>query len=157
MKTGVVAGFRGDYAFLSNFYEGRFKWRNVEFPTAEHAFAYAKGFCIESHVAQERHFSAVLASDTPAKAKGWGRRANINVGEWDKNKVQWMREIVHAKFQQDLSGQALAGRLINTGAMMLVEVNDWNDTFWGRCAGKGFNTLGVILMEERGYWLKGDY
>ena len=63
-----------------------------------------------------------------------------------------MREIVHAKF----SGvPEYAGKLINTGAMMLVEGNDWNDTFWGRCNGKGLNTLGVILMEERGLWLRG--
>lgn len=25
--------------------------------------------------------------------------------------------------------------------------------FWGRVDGKGYNKLGVILMEVRGYWL----
>ena len=45
--------------------------------------------------------------------------------------------------------------------MMLVEGNDWGDKFWGRCLDKstgkmvGLNTLGVILMEERGLWLRG--
>lgn len=159
MKTGVVKEFRGEYAFLSNFYEGRFTWRGVEFPTGEHAFSYAKGFFAPSYTGaeQQAYFDAVLNSPTPSKAKYQGRSVPLNVSEWDKRKVQYMREIVHARFAEDLSGQALAGRLINTGAMMLVEGNNWGDTFWGRCEGKGFNTLGVILMEERGYWLRGNF
>ena len=54
------------------------------------------------------------------------------------------------------------GTLINTGCTMLVEGNDWGDKFWGRCLDKttgrwvGLNTLGVILMEERGIWSRGD-
>jgi ribA/ribD-fused uncharacterized protein len=157
--TGVVKEFKGDYHFLSNFYPGRFMWRNVEFPTGEHAFSYAKGYFAPNYTGpqQQSYFDRVLNAPTPGKAKYQGRSVPLDVAEWDKRKVQYMREIVHARFAQDLSGQALAGRLVNTGAMMLVEGNDWNDTFWGRCNGKGFNTLGVILMEERGYWLRGNF
>lgn len=154
MKTGVVTEFRGEYAFLSNFYMHPFTWRNIVFPSGEHAFSYAKGFCCTgTGAAQQAHFDEVLSAATPRLAKGLGRSLKIDVGEWDSNKVQWMREIVHAKFLT--GGFDIVGQLVGTGAMMLVEGNDWGDTFWGRCDGKGFNTLGVLLMEERGYWLKG--
>lgn len=156
MKTGVVKEFVGDYSFLSNFHMADFMWRNVRFPTAEHAFAYAKGFCATSPEDCDGHFAAVLKATTPNTAKKLGRGLAINVEEWDKIKVQYMREIVHAKFNHNESDEDLVGKLINTGAMMLVEGNTWGDTFWGRCGGKGFNTLGVILMEERGFWSRGS-
>jgi predicted NAD-dependent protein-ADP-ribosyltransferase YbiA (DUF1768 family) len=35
---------------------------------------------------------------------------------------------------------------------MLVEGNNHGDTFWGRVDGKGYNMLGVILMELRGIY-----
>lgn len=154
MKTGVVTSFRDEYFFLSNYYVSTpFVWRNNHFTSAEQAFAYAKGnFSKDTPIATANFQAAVLASGSPGEAKRLGRRLSINLDEWEQRRVDYMREIVHAKF----SGvDGLAGKLINTGAMLLVEGNDWNDTFWGRCGGKGFNTLGTILMEERGYWLKG--
>jgi ribA/ribD-fused uncharacterized protein len=154
MKVGVVKEFRGEHAFLSNFYVNEFTWRGIVFPTGEHAFSYAKGFHAVNRKEAGQHFVDVLRADTPGQAKGFGRRLEINVPAWDGYKVQVMREIVHARFQT--SQEDMVGPLINTGAMLLVEGNDWGDTFWGRCNGKGFNTLGVILMEERGYWLRGQ-
>jgi ribA/ribD-fused uncharacterized protein len=154
MKTGVVPEFRGEYYFLSNYFSAPFIWRKLEFQSAEQAFAYAKTFFAKDYVLAEKYQRLILAAATPGEAKKLGRECPINVEEWDKHKVQYMREIVHAKFS---TGEGnLVGKLINTGAMMLVEGNDWNDTFWGRCKGKGFNTLGVILMEERGVWSRGD-
>ncbi len=153
-RAGVVKEFRGDYEFLSNFYYNDFVWRNIAFPTGEHAFQYAKGFCAQGREA-ERHFEAVLGAPTPSKAKYAGRSVKIDVDEWDKHKVQWMREIVHARFATGSTN--MVGWLINTGAMLLVEGNTWGDQFWGRSNGAGFNTLGAILMEERGYWLRHEF
>lgn len=156
MKTGVVKEFRGEYSFLSNHYQALFEWRGSQWFCVEQAFQYAKTFYPESHYDKQKCKDlAMRLRDTGngATAKKYGRQIPIDVEEWDKNKVQVMREIVHAKFK---TGEGLAGQLINTGAMMLVEGNDWGDTFWGRCNGKGFNTLGVILMEERGVWSRGN-
>lgn len=155
MKTGVVTEFKGEYAFLSNFYMADFAWRNEIYPSAEHAFSAAKGwYMLDFQPAKVAQYDInVRNAPTPGAAKGLGRRLRIDVDAWDAAKVQVMREIVHAKFKEV---PGLAGQLINTGAMLLVEGNDWNDTFWGRCGGKGFNTLGAILMEERGYWLRGN-
>jgi|SRR6478735_4207996 len=161
MKVGVIKEFRDEYFFLSNFYPAPFTWRNVAFKNGEQAFSYAKGFMCNDLVKKEQHFANVLAAPTPAKAKYFGRSVPINVKEWDNQKVWYMREIVHARFAQNTGDEDLIGKLINTGVMLLVEGNDWGDKFWGRAldetTGKrvGYNTLGAILMEERGYWLKG--
>lgn len=150
---GVISDFRGDYAFLSNFYHNPFTWRNKVFPTGEHAFVWAKAFCSERDL--DDWYYRVMDEKTPGAAKRIGRHLGIDVAEWDANKVQWMRELVHARFAT--SDESMVGLLLNTGAKMLVEGNTWGDTFWGRCEGKGFNTLGVLLMEERGYWLRSDF
>ena len=160
MKTGVVKEFRGEYFFLSNYYETPMEWRNLDFRSAEQAFAYAKTFFAKSDYYGEEYRTEILNAKTPGDAKKIGRNALINVEAWDRYKVMYMREIVHAKFA---TGHGLVGPLINTGAMMLVEGNNWGDKFWGRCldsaSGKmvGLNTLGVLLMEERGYWLYSDF
>lgn len=156
MKTGVIKEFSGEYFFLSNFYKAEFSWRNQVFPTAEHAFQYAKTWHMDDvYITDMQKYSkSIFDAPTPKEAKRLGRQVKLDVKEWDNHKVWLMREIIHAKFSQVPD---LAGQLINTGAMLLVEGNDWGDEFWGRCNGRGFNTLGAILMEERGYWLRGRH
>lgn len=155
IKTGVVREFRGEYAFLSNYYTAPFEWRSIRFTSGEQAFSYAKTFVCAPH-RQDIFQRNILAAQTPGDAKKFGRAVPMtDVSVWDSTKIQYMREIIHAKFSAD--GVSLVGPLLNTGAMMLVEGNTWNDTFWGRCGGKGYNHLGVILMEERGYWLHHEF
>lgn len=158
---GVVTEFKDEFFFLSNFYVCPFEWRGHVYISGEHAFQAAKGFCMKDAYIHDitGYMDNVRAAPTPAKAKYLGRSVNLDVENWNKLRVQYMREIVHAKFRT--SEDNLVGPLINTGAMMLVEGNDWGDTFWGRAKnaqGKwvGYNTLGVILMEERGWWSRGD-
>ena len=160
MKTGVINEFRGEYYFLSNYYTAPMEWRRAEFKSAEQAFAYAKTFFATGKPQDvERLRESIMFAKTPGDAKKLGRGVPINVDAWDKHKVQLMREIVHAKFR---TATGVVGPLINTGCTMLVEGNDWGDKFWGRCLDKstgrwvGLNTLGVILMEERGWWSRSD-
>jgi hypothetical protein len=161
MKTGVIAKFEGEYSFLSNFHQSEFVWRGQAFQSGEHAFQYAKGYHIPDSYLKDMtdYFDSVIAAPTPAKAKYLGRAVNIDVKSWDAQRITYMREIIHEKFYQC----QLAGPLINTGACLLVEGNDWGDKFWGRCLDKttgkmvGLNTLGTILMEERGYWLHSNF
>lgn len=153
IRTGVVEMFRGEYDFLSNYYHAPFVWRGNTFKSSEQAFAYAKTFV--SPTARQNIFQRnILAAVGPGAAKQIGRTVPIDVEVWNAQRISYMREIVHCKFAQV---DGLAGQLLNTGAMMLVEGNTWNDTFWGRCNGKGYNHLGVILMEERGYWLHHEF
>lgn len=161
-KVGVIPRFEDEYFFLSNFYPGVFEWRGHTYVTAEHAFQAAKVFHMKDATITDmrRYVDLVRDSPKPAKAKYAGRSVSIDVESWNAQRVDYMRSIVHAKFSQV---RGLAGQLINTGAAMLVEGNDWGDKFWGRCLDKdtgkmvGWNTLGAILMEERGYWLHSDF
>lgn len=154
MRIEPIISFRGEYYFLSNHFVRKFIWRGIEFDTGEQAFVYAKTFFAPVD-RQEIFRKNILAAKSPGDAKRFGRACPINVTEWDKNKVVYMREIIHSKFSCNLD---LVGDLINTGAAPLVEGNDWGDTTWGKCMidGKvvGLNLLGVILMEERGGWLR---
>lgn len=153
--TDVINDFSGKYHFLSNFYPAPFMWRGHAFRSGEQAFAFAKCFFMERGSEQTTGWQRILDARTPNEAKKLGRRLAIDVKEWDRNKVQYMREIVHAKFA--IAGNAIVGDLINTGDAMLIEGNTWGDKYWGRIkeGGRwvGLNKLGVILMEERGYWL----
>ena len=164
-ETGVINEFRGEHFFLSNYSITPFEWRRHKFFSGEQAFAYAKTF-FPKHGETLRCKDLgkrLLDTGNPGVAKKYGRQVPLNVEEWDKHKVQYMREIVHAKFMtgQDAQGYGIVGPLCNTGARMLVEGNDWGDKFWGRVQDpdgiwRGLNVLGVILMEERGWWSRGD-
>lgn len=154
--TGVILEFRGENYFLSNYYTAPFVWRGQDFLSGEQAFAYAKAqFATKD---SERYMREVLSTDEPGLAKRVGRRLPLDVVAWDMHKVSFMRQIVHAKFRT--ADPILVHWLLNTNAKMLIEGNDWGDKFWGRVQenGKwvGLNTLGVILMEERGWWNRGD-
>lgn len=156
----IINQFKGENEFLSNFYKAPFVWRHDEFPTAEHAFQWSKVYAMfEPKLPQmTAYMDSILAAKTPSDAKKLGRKVKIDVAQWDGMKVQYMREIIHAKFNQV---PGLAGKLINTQYAMLVEGNTWGDTTWGRCLingqWQGLNLLGVILMEERGFWLHSNF
>lgn len=130
------------------------------FPSGEHAFVYGKlNYLTDPSLRtglEDRLFKCVRPQD--ARNLGSRRSISINAEAWNNQSMWWMRELTHAKFAYV---EEYAGRLINTGAAMLVEGNDWGDKVWGRCLenGKwvGKNLLGAILMEERGYWLHSDF
>ena len=65
--------------------------------------------------------------------------------DWEEVKVQVMRELLYAKFSEE----PLRGMLKATGDQHLEEGNNWGDTFWGVCRGRGENWLGKLLMEVR--------
>jgi ribA/ribD-fused uncharacterized protein len=153
-----ITKFEGEYRFLSNFDTEPFEFRNYLVPSGEHAFVLGKlGYLLDP--TQRRRFEDELfQSPIPQYARNLGKKVKINSAEWDKHSMWWMRELTHAKFGY-IPGYA--GKLVNTGAAMLIEGNTWGDKIWGRCLvnGKwmGKNLLGAILMEERGYWLHSDF
>lgn len=157
--TDVINSFRGEHAFLSNFYQAVFEWRGRRWFCGEQAFQYAKtDYPRDDYLgrATARDLAKrLLDTGNPKTAKKYGREIPLDTKFWNQHRVQIMREITHAKFAT--AGNDIAGKLIRTGDAMLIEGNDWGDKFWGRCLENGqwvgLNKLGVILMEERGYWL----
>lgn len=134
----MIDKFSGDNAFLSNFYESPIMYEGIEFPTVEHAFQAAK----TTDIGQRQ---AIAALDTPGKAKRAGRKVNLR-NNWESIKIGIMTDLVATKFE---THEDLLDKLAATGSQELVEGNNWNDTFWGVCRGKGRNELGKILMRVR--------
>lgn len=132
--------FDGDYRFLSNFYPAEFTYKGVVFPTAEHAYQWAK-------CSLEEDRDKILQCKTPGQAKKVGKTVKL-IDNWDQNKVYIMYNIVLQKFVQN---PELVISLVSTKDRVLIEGNTWGDKFWGVDLDtyEGYNTLGVILMFVR--------
>jgi len=132
------------YGVLSNLYRCTVQFEGREFPTAEHAYQYGKP---RKDAVREWLMAAPSPSLLAMAAHGlyhW----DIAPG-WSRGKLARMERVLFAKFGQHTD---LLAVLLSTGDAPLVEVPRSTDTsarFWGRPAGGGKNTLGVLLMRVR--------
>jgi ribA/ribD-fused uncharacterized protein len=133
-----IEGFRGDFAFLSNFFPSPIEVDRILYPTVEHAYQAAK---LTSRT--ERQHIATLPS--PGSAKRAGQKVQVRDG-WEVLKLQVMEELVGLKFR---THPELRAQLLATGNSYLEETNTWGDRFWGVSDGVGENHLGRILMRIR--------
>ena len=131
--------FRGEYAFLSNFWEAPVTYQGLTYGSNEAAFQAQK--CMTEEEKQ------AFTEMRPAKSKKAGRQVLLRP-DWETVKVDIMEELVRAKFTQN---EDLKWRLIGTGDACIEEGNTWHDTCWGVAAkpGIGQNHLGRILMKLR--------
>ena len=129
--------FRGDYYFLSNFYSAEVEFDGITYLNNEAAFQAQK--VLDLKVRKE--FSEL----PPNLAKAKGRKVSLRK-DWESVKDGLMYEIVLCKFAQN---QKLKELLLLTGERNLIEGNDWNDKYWGKCRGEGLNKLGIILKQVR--------
>ena len=129
---------RGGAAWLSNFAPDRFEFRGRTCPTAEHAYQAAKA-------AMPAGAGRVLACRSAAEARRTGRQIAMRP-DWNRVKVQTMREVIEARFAP---GRPAAARLAATGDAELVHHAPW-DGYWGTGRdGRGRNELGRMLMAQR--------
>ncbi|MBF6341272.1 DUF1768 domain-containing protein [Nocardia abscessus] len=148
----VIDTFRHTYGYLSNFSANPAEYAGFRFPTAEHAFAAAK-----TTDPTPTSIARIQAAPTPRRAKALGRQVQLRP-DWDQAKTAVMAEILRSKFTLD---SQLGDLLTSTGDRLLIEGNDWNDDFWGRCLRPGLltpagaNMLGRTLMRVRRE-LRGD-
>jgi len=131
----AISLFRGEYLFLSNFYEVDVTYEGFTYKNNEAAFQAQKDLSRRSE----------FVDINPVSAKRLGKRVNLR-SDWEKVKVDIMTQIVRCKFDQHPD---LKQKLIDTGDRLLIEGNTWNDKFWGVCKGVGLNKLGEILMKIR--------
>lgn len=134
-----IAGFRGEYAFLSNFHPAVVWMSTNEYPTVEHAYQAAKTLDSEERL-------TIRTAPTPAEAKRLGRTVTIQPA-WDGLRLTTMHSLLLKKF--GLRNPLLVEKLLATRNRKLIEVNNWGDTFWGVCRGRGLNWLGRLLMNVR--------
>ena len=142
MADDAITSFRGEYAFLSNFYAHAVEIDGDIYPTNEHAFQ-----ALKTDDPAERQ--KVREAKTPASAKSLGKRVTLREG-WDTLRFEAMERVVRVKF----ADPELAEMLRATGEGELIEGNAWRDTTWGCVLGKdgtwkGRNELGKTLMRLR--------
>lgn len=137
----IIDSFRGQYAFLSNFYECPINYNGLEFNSVEAAYQAQKSY--------DRESQEDFVKLGPADSKKLGCIYPIRY-DWYNLKVGIMRELLQIKFESPKFKELL----IDTDCSILVEGNTWHDLFWGACTcpqhnGKGDNILGTLLMEIR--------
>jgi N-glycosidase YbiA len=137
MKNAIDS-FRGQYDFLSNFYQCPVRYEGILYRSSEHAYQAAK--TLNMHAREV----FTLRDMDAAMAKHLCQALSIRPN-WDKIKLVVMNDILIAKF----SDFQLKQWLLETGDAELIEGNEWGDTFWGVCRGKGNNFLGKLLMDLR--------
>ena len=136
----VITSFKGEYAFLSNFFPASVPMGGKTYPTVEHAFQAAK---TNSEEWKER--ICLIPATQAGKAKRLGRKVPL-IENWNEMRVGVMTSLVRRKFWMN---EDLQNLLLATGDRELIEGNTWKDTFWGICNGVGENHLGKILMRVR--------
>ncbi len=135
--NGIIQEFKGKYRFLSNFWPASVKLDNTIYPSVEHAYQAAKTLDGEER-------EGICRARTPGRAKREGRKVKIR-GDWGSMKVKVMENLLRQKFA---TGE-LRSLLMQTAGRTLIEGNNWGDTFWGICKGRGRNVLGCLLMKIR--------
>ncbi len=138
----IINGFQGEYRFLSNFWPCYLVYKNRLYPTVEHAYQAAKTESPELK-------SLLTDCPTPGEAKDYFETKMIkpDPGWTTEKKLMVMEALLVIKFGG--KEPLLTRALLDTGDAMLIEGNNWNDTFWGVCNNTGENNLGRLLMKVR--------
>jgi ribA/ribD-fused uncharacterized protein len=143
----MIAKFKGEFRWLSNFYPVPVVLDGMTFASVEHAYVAAK--TLDPQV-RER----IRRLPTAAQAKRFGRKIGKSIPfrpAWSNDiRIRLMRDLL----RQKSTAPDLRLRLIATGDEMLIESGHWHDVFFGicscpKCGGKGQNWLGVLLMDIR--------
>ncbi len=139
----VIDSFKGEYAWLSNMYPCSIIHEGFTFSCVESAYQ-----CAKTNTFQQK---VVFPDLNGYEAKKEGKTVTLR-SDWMAVRVDIMGRLVQQKFQN----KELARLLLETGDAYIEEGNNWGDTFWGVCNGKGENVLGKILMEVRDGLTKGN-
>jgi len=133
----IINSFKGEYAFLSNFFPAPTVYEWLLYQCSEGAYQAAKSMDLIDRIK--------FVSLNGAQSKKLGKSVKLRT-DWNKVRIGIMCSIVLDKFERNPNLREL---LVNTGDATLIEGNYWHDTFWGVCDGIGANHLGIILMDVR--------
>lgn len=137
VNSGVISEFKGEYAFLSNFYKRPVVYEGITYGSTEAAYQAQK--C--STDGQKLEFTKL----TPSQSKQRAKIIAVRDGFYEDN-MQIMYDLNMYKFTTYAD---LKEKLLATGDKLLIEGNTWGDRFWGQVRGVGENYLGIILMLVR--------
>ncbi len=139
-----VPKFNGKFKFLSNFEPCEVTFEGVTYPSTEHAYQAAKTLDPKIRAL------FLLPSVTAGKAKRMAKTMKVRE-DWNDVRVGVMEGLLRQKFAP---GTPLALELAALKDHDICEGNYWHDNFWGsctcaKCADKGENVLGKLLMKLR--------
>lgn len=137
MQNNAIRGFFNEFRFLSNFYPVNITYETILYPSVEHAYQACKTDSLDIKI-------LIAKIDKPELVKKISRYINL-IDNWDNKKLSIMEELIRLKFNNDNMKELL----LMTNGLDLIEENNWGDTFWGICNGKGENNLGKLLMKVR--------
>lgn len=135
----MIGPFKEKYEFLSNFYPSKIFYDGFWYPTVEHAYQASKTIDYDIRLYISNLYTA-------GQAKKFTKNLVLRK-YWADIKIDIMKDLIRKKF----AIPELRIKLLETAQEDLVELNWWNDIFWGVCNGIGENNLGNILMNERDY------
>jgi ribA/ribD-fused uncharacterized protein len=133
----AITEFQGEYRWLSNFWTCEVCIWGHTWTSVECAYQASKCF----FPADMKKFYRL----SPVEAKRLGRKVNMRP-DFNDVKLGLMTAAVRAKFNQN---QDLKEKLLATGNAIIIEGNQWGDTYWGVCGNTGENHLGKIIMKIR--------
>jgi|SRR6478609_889984 len=134
-----VVSFDGEHRWLSNFWPVKIEMDGIIYPSVEHAYQSAKTDDVAIR-------TVIASTESPGKAKRLAKELIPNNKEWAKVKVWVMFTLLQKKFRYE----NLRKKLDSTDGLVLIEGNNWGDTFWGVDVRKGgSNMLGKCLMAIR--------
>lgn len=162
---------------LSNFYvhSRELLFNGIKYSTSEHAYQAQKymqaggpeaniNFAKEIATAKSPYQAKLLANQDKCCRYNWQKPLLATItkykqlgivkrGDWENEKLSIMREILVAKFTQDLHCKSV---LLSTVGEYLEEASP-HDSYWGIGKnGTGANHLGVLLVEVREILLLDD-
>lgn len=139
-----IAGFQGEYRWLSNFEPVDIAFEGILYPSVEHAYVAAK-------TTDHKLRLSIAQMATPGRAKRAGRTLLLRP-DWDQVKLSVMEALLRLKF----TNVRLRRLLLSSRPRMLIEGNTWGDQFWGMTwesgaipGWTGENHLGKLLMKIR--------
>ncbi len=149
VSGNTAAFYEREFYVFSNFASFQVEWRELLYPTSEHAYQSAKfaetvpELATQIRLARSAHLAWELGRANKDKSPE----------NWDEIKEDVMLDICRHKLQQH---EYIQKKLAQTGTALIVEDSDV-DSFWGWGPDrKGQNALGKVWMKLRDEMNAGD-
>lgn len=153
VQENAIVNWKNEAPFLSNMFEmaeairAPFPKGDIEFYSSE-AFYQALKF-------PDYDLKKKIANMNGYEAKKFAKQnQNLIQEDWEERKFNAMEIVINFKFERNTQPE-LCEMLLATGDRQIVELNWWNDRYWGVSShdGRGLNKLGELLMARRS-WLR---
>jgi len=138
--------YEQDFYVLSNFSSFEVEWSGFTFKTSEHLYHWLRFTLSDLPGAQLIAGKVKNARSAHDAFKLAQQEQRFQVGDWDFQKIAFMREILREKANQH---EYVRRKLLATDDRELIE-DSWRDDFWGWGPNRdGQNMLGKLWMEIR--------